>query len=802
MLRVRLGVRTRILTIALIPSLTLLVAGVGGAGYLIDEARHDREFTEAAQTGIEPTRVLLEAVQQERRLTLAHLAGDAEATAALPGARAHTDRSMQQLANETQALVELEPNVLKRNVGDFAALYLQREVIRTNADNRTLPAADAYTFYSRLLDVITVGTQIAVRLSLDTEVAVELGLSGRHINVIEALSRSNALTGAALTAHRPVTLPEDYRQQTGHYRSEMSKLAGDFGPPFRERAQALVASPAWKQLATMENALFERSVNRPDEAASPPLPMDADEWEAASAQVEHELLELWDDHNTATQRLAHDAATRAATRSLLIGLSVLLLSAAAFAVSLVLANRFIRRLERLRDQTLALADERLPDMLERLRAGEQITPEEQAPRLDFGHDEIGSVATAFEHAHAVAINAAITEARTQEGVKAVFRSIAHRSQMVVHRQLEILDEAESREEDPALLETLFRLDHLATRERRNAENLIIMAGGRPGRQWRNPVPLVDLVRSAIGETLDYARVQMARLPDLRIAGNAVGDLIHLLAELMDNASSFSPPKSQVHVSASVVGKGVAIEITDQGMGMAAEDLERVNETLRKPPDFGIAAFSADSRLGIFVVAHLSARHGITARLGESDYGGIRAVVHVPGTLLTDPADEPTEVGALPVIPPPRTAATNAAAATQMVNNHAGAATLLAEPLPAPATSSTPNGSHPADEHDVPTDRHVALPATTSESEPELLPDGRPALPRRSRQANVAPRPANSEDAAPHQPPAAQPRSPEEARAVMAAIDMGTRQGRRALPDNGSGTVTPPPVGMSPDEQEG
>lgn len=800
MLRVRLGVRTRILTIALIPSLTLLVAGVGTAGYLIDEARHDREFTEAAQAGIEPTRVLLEAVQQERRLTLAHLAGDAEATAALPGARAHTDRAMQQLSADTQVLVELEPTVLNRNIGDFTALYLQREVIRTNADNRTVTPADAYTFYSRLLDVVTMGTQIAVRLALDAEVAVELGLAGRHINVIESLSRSNALTGAAVTAHRPVTLPEAYRQQTGHYRNEMSKLAGDFGPQFRERAQALVASPAWKQLAVMENALSERSTNHPDDATSPPLPMNADEWEAAAAQVEHELLELWDDHNTATQRIAHDAATRAATRSLLIGLAVLLLSAAAFAVSLVLANRFIRRLERLRDQTLALADERLPDMLERLRAGEQITPEEQAPRLDFGHDEIGSVATAFEHAHAVAINAAITEARTQEGVKAVFRSIAHRSQMVVHRQLEILDEAESREEDPALLETLFRLDHLATRERRNAENLIIMAGGRPGRQWRNPVPLVDLVRSAIGETLDYARVQMARLPDLRIAGNAVGDLIHLLAELMDNAASFSPPKSQVQVSASVVGKGVAIEITDQGMGMTAEDLERVNETLRNPPDFGIAALSADSRLGIFVVAHLSARHGITARLGESDYGGIRAVVLVPGTLLTDPADAPTEVGALPVLPPSRPPAIDAAAATKTVNNHAGTATLLAAPPPVPTTSPAPNGSHPAD--DIPTDRHVTLPAAAPESEPELLPDGRPALPRRSRQANVAPQPANSEDTAPHQPPAAQPRSPEEARAVMAAIDMGTRQGRRALPDNDSGAVTPPPVGMSPDEQEG
>ncbi|MGY2063735.1 sensor histidine kinase, partial [Nocardia gipuzkoensis] len=170
------------------------------------------------------------------------------------------------------------------------------------------------------------------------------------------------------------------------------------------------------------------------------------------------------------------------------------------------------------------------------------------------------VAKAFNQAHTAAVAAAVTEARTREGVRSVFLNIAHRSQMVVHRQLEILDEAEQKQEDPALLETFFKLDHLATRERRNAENLIILGGGQPGRQWRRPVPLVELVRSSVGETLDYARVRTARMPQVFVVGSVVADLIHLLAELVDNATTFSPPQSRVEVTGNIVGKGVVVEI--------------------------------------------------------------------------------------------------------------------------------------------------------------------------------------------------------------------------------------------------
>ncbi|TLG09804.1 HAMP domain-containing protein [Nocardia cyriacigeorgica] len=802
MFRARLGVRTRILAIALIPSLTLLVVGVGAAGYLVDRGNHGKQWAEAMQSAIDPTRQLLNAIQQERRLTLAHLAGDPNAAAELATTRPRVDAAFQALIEASNPLRELDSETIGDNVGDFVTLGQQLALVRTGADARALPTPDAYTFYTRVLDVITIGTQLAQRSAPDPAVVVQLALSTRLIYGIEAVSRSNALAEAALVdGSGVVALPEEFVAQVGAHHTMLPQLAGELEPAYRDKMQALLASPAWQRLSAMEHALMQRTMDPPTESsgsgeqtgtgsgrassrsatdATPvPLPSTIEEWQAAAAEVDNALLDIWDLHNTNAQQLARESATESAAASLALGVTVVLMSLIAFLVSLVLANRFIRRLERMRDQTLALADERLPDMLRRLRDGEPVDPEQEAPRLDFGRDELGAVATAFEHAHAAAVTAAITEARTREGVRAVFLNIAHRSQIVVHRQLEILDAAEQREEDPAMLETLFRLDHLATRERRNAENLIILGGGEPGRRWRNPVPLIDLVRSAIGETLDYTRVRLGTLPQSRIAGNGVADLVHLLAELVDNATSFSPPQSRVEVTGNIVGKGLVVEISDQGMGMDAAELARVNEMLADPPDFGVASLSADSRLGLFVVGQLAARHDISVRLSESDYGGVRAIVLVPSKLLlpgetgpapSDPVTEPRRRPALPASSEPAPRAVESAPAPT--------ATLLADPPPAQAPQPAEPASQPAE----PVQR---------------TPDGRPALPRRNRQTSLAPQLAQPVTP---QPAAQRPRTAEQARDLMSAIENGTRQGRKPLPANDSVAQAPP--SSTPKEQEG
>ncbi|MBF6170716.1 sensor histidine kinase [Nocardia blacklockiae] len=761
MLRGRLGVRSRILAIALVPSLALLVIGVGAAGYLLREGQRDKEFATVLESGNKHTREMIAAVEQERMLSLWQLSGEQSDRAALGAARQRLDAALRDLATTETQLNDAGWDRVDADLGNFATLQQQLPVIRGRIDSGAMPLPDAYGIYSRLLGGVAVGTALVAADAPDATMALHLAGALRILRAMEAVSRADALTAAAAGPGLPQPLAAEYQNLVGYYRSELPQLAADLSKSQTQLVESILNSPAWQQLAAMEEALIHPGSAKP--GAPPPLPMSLAEWRAAADHIDAQLLQLWQVQNDLADRAAYDSADASARNSLLGGAGALVIAVAAFLVSLWLANRLIGRLRRLRTETLTLAETSLPETMRKLAAGEDVDPETAAARLDFGHDEIGSVAKAFNRAHTAAVAAAITEARTREGVRAVFLNIAHRSQIVVHRQLEILDEAEQRQEDPALLDTFFRLDHLATRERRNAENLIILGGGEPGRQWRRPVPLVELVRSAVGETLDYTRVRMTRLPQVFIIGTVVGDLIHLVAELVDNATSFSPPQSRVEITGNLVGKGVIVEISDQGVGMSEEDRERLNEMLRRPPDFGVATLSENSRLGLFVVAQLSARHGISVRLTDSDYGGTRAIVLVPTALITTDAPladhlpqravvrrtERPETGQLPV--------------------------LEAETVPEPVATLPP--ARPRTEEPRPS------PARYTGT------DSRPPLPRRRRQASLAPELAErpDDDTGPQRA-----RSAEQARDLMSAIENGTRQGRRADPGR---TATQ-------DEQEG
>jgi len=250
------------------------------------------------------------------------------------------------------------------------------------------------------------------------------------------------------------------------------------------------------------------------------------------------------------------------------------------------------------------------------------------------------VGHAFEAVQRTAVRAAVDEATLRRGISEVFLNIARRSQALLHRQLTLLDRMERRTTSPQELEDLFKLDHMATRMRRHAEALVILAGSAPGRGWRHPVPIVDVVRGATSEIEDYVRVSLDRLPDMRVAGRSVGDLIHLLAELLENATSFAPPHTQVRVHAEMVSGGLALQIEDRGLGMSEQELAEANQRLADPPLFDPAH---SARLGLLVVAKLAARQGITVRLRTSPYGGVTAVVLVPADLVvTDREEEVTQ----------------------------------------------------------------------------------------------------------------------------------------------------------------
>ncbi|WP_067821294.1 sensor histidine kinase [Nocardia inohanensis] len=782
MLRPRLGVRTRILAIALVPSLALVVVGISATGVLVDHSSAARTWADELRDGIGPTREMITAVQLERRITLWRSAGMDTDLRELTKARARVDDALRALAPAQNRLSDLGPQSMKESSQALGGLGRQLATIRAGVDAGTLPMIDAYQFYSGMPELVLAGVRIAEQTAPDAATAAELTEAEQVLRSLEAASRVTALGATLVNGEElPPALATEYVRLAGYYRLQIEQTVADSDAEQAATAKQLVSGAPWLQLGAMEAALVQRTLPRNNGTRTSALPLTVAEWSAAATTVDQGLADLWQAQNTEAQRLAADAASDTTRKSLLAAAGMLVVALGAIGVALVLANRIIRRLKRLRDRTLALADEQLPETMRRLAAGEPVEDEIQAPALDFGGDEIGQVASAFGHAQAAAVAAAVTEARTREGVRAVFLNIAHRSQVVVHRQLELLDEAESSQEDPALLETFFRLDHLATRERRNAENLVILAGGRPGRQWRNPVPLLDVIRSAVGETIEYTRVRTGRVPAVFVLGPAVGDLIHLLAELIDNAASFSPPQSRVEITGNTVGRGVAIEITDQGMGIPESDLAAINTRLADPADFGITTLSHDSRLGVFVVSQLAARHGISIRLAESDYGGIRAVVLIPAPFLAQ-ASDPEPATGLPAL---RRADLDS---TAPPDPGRGLAALPEDRFPwlAAATGGSARGG---DQPGVTSAfRHNAPPDWTRR--PDAAPDrderreSKPALPRRQRQASLAPELANDPGAAdaasPERGPAPE-RSADQARDLFSAIENGTRRGRQSDP---------------------
>src|SRR5436190_2242253 len=227
---------------------------------------------------------------------------------------------------------------------------------------------------------------------------------------------------------------------------------------------------------------------------------------------------------------------------------------------------------------------------------------------------------------AVAVSAAVDQAQLRKGVNQVFLNISMRNQSLLHRQLGMLDSMERRTSEPGALADLFRLDHLTTRMRRYAEGLIILSGAVPGRGWRDPVPVVDILRAAVAEVEDYVRVDVTSESDDLIAGNAVSDVIHLIAELIENAAAFSPPNTRIEVRAERVGTGLVAEVEDRGLGMSPDELDDINARLASLPEFDLAH---SDQLGLFVVSRLAARHAIKVSLRRSVYGGTTAVVLMP-----------------------------------------------------------------------------------------------------------------------------------------------------------------------------
>src|SRR5215471_17598570 len=306
-------------------------------------------------------------------------------------------------------------------------------------------------------------------------------------------------------------------------------------------------------------------------------------------------------------------------------------------VVVVLVAKFARRLSRevreLAEAATLLSGDRLPRAVEALRDGDQsaagaawLPPPWPEPTVG----EIATAATAVAAMYRSAVEAAAAEAGLRSGFRHILVSLGRRNQSLLQRQLRIIDTLERQASSPGALAELFTLDHLTTRMRRHAESLTILSGVASGRTWSGPVPVIDVMRAAAAEVEDYTRVTVISDSSEAVAAAAVTDMIHLLAELIENATLFSPSTTRVEVRAERVANGFAVEVEDRGLGIPADQLAELNAKLASPPDFDLA--DAD-RLGLFVAGRLAARHAVYVSLAPSPYRGTKAIVVLPDSIM-------------------------------------------------------------------------------------------------------------------------------------------------------------------------
>ncbi|ASW55900.1 sensor histidine kinase [Plantactinospora sp. KBS50] len=585
----------------------------------------------------QPSEPLVKELQVERRLSVTYLAQPGEQQrAALNASR---ERSIELAARFRESAEGWRANMaagkeLQGRIRDLSgkldALAKTRDAIDAGSISRS-ETAQAFT------GVLDAAFRVYSALGAldDPQIASDARNLIRLNRVREMASQEDALLAGALAAGKMTTTEHTlFVKMVGAQRFLADETVRELPDSDRAAFDEMADAPGFSKFRDLEDRVVAADPART-------LPVSALDWrntaEAALADLDQVVVEGGD---SVVERATPVAAWVIIRMILAAGLGLIAVIAS-IVVSITTARALVQQLERLREAAWKLANERLPSLVERLGRGDKVDVAVEAPPLEFGTDEIGQVGQAFNAVQETAIRTAVEQAELRRNVREIFLSLARRTQALVHRQLTLLDAMERRETDAEELEDLFRVDHLATRMRRNAENLIVLSGSTPGRAWRRNVPMVDVVRGAVAEVEDYTRVTVLPFGSVALAGRAVGDVIHLLAELIENALSFSPPHTTVEVRGQSVANGYVIEIEDRGLGMGEDELAMANSRIQDRSEFNLATAS---RLGLFVVSRLTDRHGVRVQLKESPYGGTTAVVLVPQNLVSDDPDGVDETG--------------------------------------------------------------------------------------------------------------------------------------------------------------
>ncbi|MEV0555735.1 MULTISPECIES: nitrate- and nitrite sensing domain-containing protein [unclassified Streptomyces] len=642
--RRRLGsIRLSLILLALVPSVTLAAMWGVTTIQMFSEGLRLRDQTELSKsTGAMGTEATL-ALQRERSLSAVLLARPGSSRTALDEQRARTDKAVATLVGQSDAIQRAPERISDRMYSVIASVG-SLEYYRGQVDNPTDITPDqALDQYTSIIDDQIHAFQELSQVD-DGELTSQAGPLVALEHSAELVSQEDAQLHLAWPSGKLDENAWNHYVQLVNTKRWLveDQLVPSLRGSVKTQTERILQGPEWKTLEGVEDQVVAarakgltdgRKITLPDAQKqwSPAFDKLGDQYTALIRQETAALLERSDDR-------AEDLLIKAAA-----------LSAGGFVALLVcvlmswrITRSLSRRLRGLRIATLSLAEERLPDVVARLNRGEKVDVESATPPLDYGRDELGQVAQAFNAAQRTAVHTAVELADTRRGFQKVILGIARQSQNLVNLQLTKLDALERRHQDPDILKGLYELDSTASQLRRYEENLVIISGEQPRRSWTEPVALIDILRSAVGEVAEYQRVEVNTDEEVFLTPPAVADVIHLLAELIDNATAYSPAPSPVGVRAGMVAKGLAVEIEDRGLGMSEEDYASFNAQLAVPPQFDVVALADDLRLGMFVIARLATRHGITVTLRSSPYGGTTAIVLIPHEIVVrEPLESPS-----------------------------------------------------------------------------------------------------------------------------------------------------------------
>ncbi|WP_326692187.1 nitrate- and nitrite sensing domain-containing protein [Streptomyces sp. NBC_01795] len=634
------SIRRKIVVLLLVP-LVSLVSIWGFATYITaSEANGLLQQDEITREIGNPTEGAVKALQRERRQILVHLADPrrTDSLTALRKFQRETDRKVSTVrGNAAQGGLrsDLDADADAR-LDDLLDALDGLGKLRSKVEHNTITRGGAFQAYNEL-----VAPAYAVLDSLNGVDDADLEKQGRALVGVtrarEYLSREDALMAAAYVAGQFTrgdqrALSDRVAERNIVYQASLSSLPAEDRQIFENYWDGTDG----RTLRSYEDAVI---------AAGPRSstgPVGSQRWNSAMGTVLDDLDRMDQKARDRYEERIAPVATRVLIQAAAAGVLGFLAVLASLVISFRVGRGLVRDLNILRKEANESAGVRLPSVMRRLASGEHVDVETESPRLDYPPDEMGQVGQALNTLQRAALEAAVKQADMRRGVSEVFVNLARRNQVLLHRQLTLLDAMERRTEDSDELADLFRIDHLTTRMRRHAEGLVILSGAAPSRQWRKPVQLMDVVRAAVGEVEDYERIEVRRLPRLAVDGSAVADLTHLIAELLENATVFSPPHTAVQVLGERVVNGFTLEIHDRGLGMTAEALLDANLRLAETPEFEL---SDTDRLGLFVVSRLAQRQGVRVSLQPSPYGGTTAVVLIPGAVLTETPERDGEVAA-------------------------------------------------------------------------------------------------------------------------------------------------------------